>query len=96
MEKETTNVKSQNIPPALKSKRNELNKMLQDEKCNELVLSTKEMEKTWITKFPFLKGDLQISQIYELYLPPTTDHSVETKTEVLNHNEVGQENNPDF
>ena len=69
-------------------KRKGLNKMLQDEKCKLLVKSTKETEKTWTIKFPFLKGDLQISQIYELYPPPVTEASVETKMEVSNPNEA--------
>jgi hypothetical protein len=42
----------------------------------------REMERTWITEFPFLKGDLMLSQIYELHLGLRTEVLAETKMEV--------------
>jgi hypothetical protein len=56
--------------------------MLQDEKWNEQVKSTKETEKMLTIEFPFLKEDHLISQIYELYPLPATEVFLEIKTGV--------------
>lgn len=64
--------------------------MLPDEKWNEQEKYTKETEKTLTIVYPFLKGDLQISQIYELYPLQKTEVLPETKTVVLNLNVAGE------
>lgn len=62
--------------------------MLLDESWKRQEKSPKEMEKMLTIRFPFLKEDQEISQIYELYLLPITEALAEIKTEVSRINEV--------
>lgn len=57
----------------------EANALLQETKPTQMVVPLKVTEKTWTIEFPFLKEDLQISQIYELYPNLQIEALVETK-----------------
>jgi hypothetical protein len=60
----------------------EANALLHETKLTQMVVPLKAIQKTWITEFPFLREDLQISQIYELYPNLQIEALVETKTGV--------------
>jgi hypothetical protein len=60
----------------------EANALLQETKLTQMVVPLKETEKIWTIKFPFLKEDPQLSQIYELYPKAPTEVSLETQTGV--------------
>ena len=72
-----------NMPNTTANQNNEpteVNEQLQETKPMQMVVPLKVTEKTWITEFPFLREDLQLSQIYELYPKALTDPSAEMPT----------------
>lgn len=64
------------------NERLEVNELLHETKPTQMVVPLKVTEKIWTIVFPFLKEDLQISQIYELYPNLQIEALVETKTGV--------------
>jgi hypothetical protein len=60
----------------------EANALLQETKLTQMVVPLKVTEKTWTIEFPFLREDLQISQIYELYPNLQIEALVEMQTGV--------------
>lgn len=82
MEKETTKKRISSTTLAQNNVLHEANEQLQETKLTQTDEQVKVTAPTWTIVFPFLKEELLLSQIYELYPKDEINLSPEIKTEV--------------